>query len=95
MTVIVEVHSKSGCPHCDTAKAWLKERHIPFIEHSHDDDGERQTFYNIMGLEGKDRTVPQIVAWVTYADNSQEVLRIGGAKELKSSGLDSLFRNNS
>lgn len=91
MTVLIEVHSKSGCPHCDTAKAWLKERHIPYFEHIHDDEGERQTFYNIMGLEGNKRTVPQIVAWVKYDDEEQEVLRIGGAKELMMSGLESLF----
>jgi len=91
MTIEIEIHSKAGCPHCDTAKAYLAERRIPYTEHRHDNDAERQAFYDSLGLIGTARTVPQVIAWITYADGEREMLRIGGARELQASGLDSLF----
>jgi len=80
------LHTKTGCPHCDAAKAWLTERGIPFDVALHDDDAERQALYDRLGLVGSARTVPQAVL---TADG--EEYRIGGYAALVVSGVESLF----
>lgn len=83
----VEIHSKSSCPHCATAREFLADRNIPFTETKHDDDAERQAFYDGLGLAGSQRTVPQVL--LVHDD---EVYRVGGARGLAISGIESLFR---
>ncbi len=89
MKFSVVVHSKVDCPHCDDAKAYLGQLGIPYDDVRLDDDDDRQAFYDAMGLEGRDRTVPQVVL-VDPLDG--EMWRIGGAKELRMSGIGDLFR---
>lgn len=69
----VTVHSKAGCPFCDKAKSFLETRGIEFVEVSHDDDNERNAFYNSLGLVGRERTVPQVII---------DEERVGGFVEL-------------
>lgn len=70
----VTVYSKTSCPFCIKAKAWLKEHDVAFQEVVKDDNAERQAFYaehgNVFG------TVPQI-----FVDGK----RIGGYTELLNS----------
>lgn len=54
----IVVYSKSACPQCDTAKALLKQRSLPFEEIKVDDEEERKAFYQKCG-EGV-RQMPQI-----------------------------------
>jgi glutaredoxin 3 len=67
----VVVVSKTTCPYCVSAKAWLKEHNVAFEEVVKDDTAERQAFYaehgNIFG------SVPQI-----FVDGN----RIGGYTDL-------------
>jgi hypothetical protein len=48
----------------------------------------RQALYDSLGLVGGARTVPQIF----LEDADGEIYRIGGAQELKISGIESLFQ---
>lgn len=80
------VHSKTGCPWCDQAKAYLNERNLPFEELLHDDDQERQVLYDSLGLLGLDRTVPQVV----LIEDDGEQFVIGGYQALTMSGVHSL-----
>lgn len=83
---IITLHSKSSCPHCDTARAYLAQHAIPYAEIKHDDDADRQALYDVLGLVDTARTVPQILLRV-----GEDVMHIGGAKQLLISGLPSLF----
>ncbi len=78
----IEVHSMEGCPWCDRAKAWLRGRGHEFTEVRHDDRAERNAFYDSLGLEGVQRTVPQVL----FLDGG-DVTRVGGFAELERSGL--------
>ena len=84
----VEIHSKADCPHCATAREFLADRNIPFTEIKHDDDAERQAFYDELELTGSQRTVPQVLLV-----HDEGFYRIGGARELAVSGIESLFRS--
>jgi ribonucleoside-diphosphate reductase beta chain len=85
----VVVHGKAGCPHCDDAKAFLEAAGIPYESMLHDDDVERVAFYDGLRLRGAARTVPQVV--LVDVDDGQ-VFRIGGARELRASRVETLFR---
>lgn len=74
----IVVHSKTTCPSCVGAKAWLEERGFDYTLHVYDDFDARQEMYDSFGLEGNDRTVPQIVI---------DGVRIGGFDKLKTSNL--------
>jgi glutaredoxin len=80
------LHTKTDCPWCSSAKEWLADRNIPFTVIVHDDDAERQAFYDGLGLERSARTVPQVLL---FEDGEQ--YRVGGFKELIGSGIESLF----
>lgn len=84
--VSVEVHSKADCPHCAAVKEWLAGQGIPFTEHRHDDDAERQVFYDGLGLVGPARTVPQVI----LVDGTDRY-RLGGNQATRVSGVESLF----
>lgn len=86
-TPIITMHSKTSCPHCDTARAYLTQHAIPYAEVKHDDDTARNALYDILGLTGNARTVPQIL----LRDTDGAIMHIGGAKELALCGLPSLF----
>lgn len=85
--VSIEVHSKADCPHCAAVKEWLAEQGIPFTERRHDDNAERQAFYDGLGLVGDDRRVPQVIL-VDGPDRH----RLGGNQATRVSGVESLFR---
>lgn len=72
----VVVYSKTVCPYCTQAKAFLKKNEIAFQEINLDDDSERQKFYESVGAGV--RSVPQI-----FVDGE----RIGGFTELVKSDI--------
>jgi glutaredoxin len=84
--VTITINSRTNGPFCDDAKAFLSGQGIPFVEAKYDDDDARNVLYDRLGLVGDQRRVPQVV--LTYAG---EHLRIGGAHELRVSGVQSLF----
>jgi glutaredoxin 3 len=86
MSVTVTIHSKSDCPFCEQARAFLGVHGIPFTETKHDDVAERNAMYDRLGLVAKDRTVPQVI----INDGEQDYL-VGGARALAISGIQSLF----
>ena len=73
------VHTKTNCPWCDMAKEWLTEHGFEYSVIIHDDDAERQEFYERCGNEV--RTVPQI-----FVDEE----RIGGYQDLIHSNLQDI-----
>lgn len=81
---MIVVHSKSDCPYCEKAKAWLTENGILFHNDVLDDYHDRQAMYDALGLVGSERTVPQIL--VPEADGSTTHIR--GYEGLINSGLD-------
>ena len=78
----IDVHSKTDCPYCVKAKAWLTERNIPFNLFVYDNDAERAAMYDGFGLEDGDRTVPQI-----FVDGE----RLGGYTALAQSDVADRF----
>lgn len=74
----IEVHSKTDCPYCVKAKAWLNDRNIPFELFVYDDAAERGLMYDRFGLQVGQRTVPQIVV---------DGERIGGYSDLVNSDV--------
>jgi glutaredoxin 3 len=72
----VKVYSKSVCPYCVQAKAFLKRHNIDFEEINLDDDAARIKFYEEVG--NGVRTVPQI-----FVDGE----RVGGYQELVKSDI--------
>ncbi len=80
----VVVHSKDDCPYCEIARDWLNTNSVAFEEVKHNDQADRQALYDSLGLEGRDRTVPQIVV---VDDEMQHSYRVGGASALATSGL--------
>lgn len=74
----IEVHSKTDCPYCIKAKQWLNERGIAYELLVYDDEADRQAMYDGFGLEGSQRTVPQI-----FVDG----VRVGGYTELVKSDV--------
>ena len=84
--VTITINSKTNCPFCEDARAFLSSHGIPFVETKIDDDDARAALYDRLGLAGDQRRVPQVM--LTYAG---EHMRIGGARELRTSGVQSLF----
>jgi glutaredoxin len=84
--VTITINSKTNCPFCEDAKAFLSSQGIPFVETKFDDDDARNALYDRLGLVGDQRRVPQVM--LTYAG---EHMRIGGAHQLRMSGVQSLF----
>jgi glutaredoxin len=78
--------SKRDCPYCDEARAFLAANDLPCVEVKLDNAADRAAMYNRFGLTGSARTVPQIVITADGED-----FRIGGAQELRISGIKSLF----
>lgn len=78
----IVVYSKSDCPFCTKAKAWLDERGIPFDLVVIDNVQERQNMYDRLVCVGSKRTVPQIVV---------DGVRLGGYAELLASDLEERF----
>jgi len=72
----IEVYSKTVCPFCTQAKAWLKNNGFEYQEVNLDNDEERMAFYERVG--NGVRTVPQI-----YVDGT----RLGGFQDLIKSDL--------
>ena len=72
----VIVYSKTVCPYCTQAKAFLKKNDIGYQEINLDDDLERTKFYESVGAGV--RSVPQI-----FVDGE----RIGGFTELMKSDI--------
>ncbi len=71
----VVVYSKTICPYCTSAKQFLKNNDIEYVEKNLDDDEERTAFYaSYPGV----RSVPQI-----FLDGE----RIGGFQELIKSDI--------
>jgi glutaredoxin len=87
MAVQVTMHSKADCPFCDQARDFLAANGIPYAEIKHDDAEDRKVLYDQLGLEGRSRTVPQII----LTDEEGCRYRLGGAQELAMSGIQSLF----
>jgi glutaredoxin len=79
---VIEINSKDDCKYCIEAKAWLSEMRIPYTEILHNDKAERQAFYDSLGLQGSDRTMPQV-----FLVTGQDRFRIGGSDDLKDSGI--------
>jgi glutaredoxin 3 len=77
------VYTKTICPYCAMAKQYLTEHGIEYIELRYDDDDERQSMYDELGLVGWKRTVPQV--FVIEADGEPQ--RIGGYNDLLHSDL--------
>lgn len=75
------------CPFCIKARTFLTERAIPY-EETEMDTPTRQTFYDEHGLEGSNRTVPQVFLWI---DGDENPIRLGGFQELEESGIASIF----
>lgn len=55
-----EVHSKTNCPYCEQAKAFLDAHDMVYTERLYDDFTDRQTMYDMFNLTDRQRTVPQI-----------------------------------
>ena len=53
---MLTIYSKNFCPHCVSAKHYLKTKNIPFREVNIEQDADAREFITSMGL----RTVPQI-----------------------------------
>jgi glutaredoxin len=92
--LLVEVHSKAECPYCEEVRQFLTDQGVKFVELKHDDEQERQQFYDSLGLQNEpgkppQRTVPQVIV-IDPTDG--ERMRIGGAAETKKSGIASLLR---
>jgi glutaredoxin len=80
----VTVHGKTEpeCPFCKKTVTWLSDLGITFEYISYNDDGDRNDMYDHFGLEGKERTVPQIVV---------DGVRIGGFTALITSDVADRF----
>lgn len=89
VTIYTKAPDETGdCPFCHRAKAFLEEKRISYVEFILEPP-DRQKLYDRLGLEDRERTVPQII----LTDDDGEEMRIGGFTELNRSGIESLFRN--
>jgi glutaredoxin 3 len=77
------VYTKAICPYCAMAKQYLSEQGIDYVEVGFDDDDERQSMYDELGLVGVQRTVPQV--FIVESDGRPQ--RIGGYNDLLRSDL--------
>lgn len=75
-----KIVSRTGCPYCVKAVETLIGLGHEFTETKIDDLVERNAFYDSIGLEGSERTVPQI--WKINEDGSET--KIGGYTQLRS-----------
>ena len=55
------LHSKDGCIWCERAREYFELEGLDFEEIKHDDEAERARFYDVFGLVGSKRTMPQIM----------------------------------
>ncbi|MDI3307514.1 MAG: glutaredoxin [Acetobacteraceae bacterium] len=91
MKISVVVHSKDEgedgkpCPYCRAAKAFLTEKGIPYTEKAHT-WASRQELYDKLGLKDGQRTVPQVI----IVDEDGVEYRVGGVRELRMYGIESL-----
>lgn len=74
------VYTRDGCGYCTRAKELLIRRGHVFTEVDLTEDEKRQAFYNQMGFEGSDRTMPKI--YLNTSDPTQPYRYIGGYTEL-------------
>ncbi len=63
------LHSKDDCIWCERAREYFEIEGLTYEEIKHNDPADRERFYDLFGLEGTKRTMPQIMI-----DN----VRIGG-----------------
>jgi len=71
------VHTKTHCTWCDMAKSWLTENGFEYETILHDDNDERQEFYE--SCDQDVRSVPQI--FIQLQENEPPI-RIGGYQDL-------------
>ena len=83
MKAIIYTKTQPICPYCQMAKQYLSEHGISYQEFVYDDYDTRQTMYDELGLQDRERTVPQI--FIINADGTQT--RIGSYSDLLSSDL--------
>jgi glutaredoxin len=79
----IEIYSKSQCPFCVKAKAYLEKHGLAYTELSIESDPLNQQRYTALGLEGKARTVPQIIV---------DGVRLGGYTDLLVSDVVKRFK---
>lgn len=80
--MMIEIYSKTECPYCHMAKRHLSEHGISYTETLYDDFAKRQAMYDTLGLQGSQRTVPQVF----LVEHGQRE-RIGGYRELLQSDV--------
>ncbi len=80
--MIIEIYSKTTCPFCHMAKDYLRKSSVPYREMIFDDDEQRSQMYDDLGLEGNERTVPQI-----FVIDNERRTRIGGYTNLTQSDV--------
>lgn len=68
---MIEIYSKPDCVFCDRAKSFLRDRQVPFIEHTLDVDFTRE---HLLEMYAEARSFPVIVIDGFY---------IGGFENLK------------
>ncbi len=76
--------SKTGCPACDAARAFLTEHGVPIRETKIEDVGVRNRMYDRLGLTLGGRTVPQ---FIIQADDAGLEVHIGPLAALIASGV--------
>lgn len=79
----IEIYSKSDCPFCHLAKTYLTQHGLSYCESIYDDYLQRQEMYDSLGLNGNQRTVPQV--FLVESDGHRD--RIGGYHELVQSDI--------
>lgn len=83
----VVVHAKADCPSCTLVKKFLTGIGVPFTVEEHNDAAERGRLYDMFGLAGHKRTMPQVV--VTEGGKAE---RIGGYEETLVSRIGTRYR---
>jgi len=90
-----EIHSKTGCPSCDQAKAYFERHDLPYIEYRYDDFDERQAMYDRFQLTSHKRTVPQIFLnhglYKEYIGGYTDLIRTDFAERLQMENFDAEF----
>lgn len=89
----VVIYTKTGCPSCEHAKAWLDDNLIDWNAVVWDDFGGRQAMYASLGLIGDARRVPQILVVVSVDGKDEVIEHIRGYESLIASGLENRIGN--
>jgi glutaredoxin 3 len=78
----VEIYTTPYCPYCHEAKALLREKNIPFIEH--DVSRDRELRSKMTARANGRTTVPQIFIGATHVGGCDELYALDDAGELDS-----------